>query len=75
MMKVSVFKEEKKNFSRMAEEIFEITTPRDYLPCHAEIYKSSPCEKCGEVTAEPWLRIQNGQKICLDCYGSKEKTV
>ena len=68
--------EEKRAFIKNApaEEIFEITTPRDYLPCRAEIYKSFPCEKCGEVTAEPWLRIQNGQKVCLDCYGNKGKT-
>ena len=31
----------------------------------AQFLKSSPC---GEVTAEHLLRLENGKKLCLDCF-------
>ena len=35
------------------------------------IIKNVPCEECeecGEATAENMLRLENGRKLCLDCF-------
>jgi len=46
-------------------EVKEATLP---LPVEAKIFESIPCECCGEITGSNWIRIQNGKKVCLDCY-------
>ena len=38
------------------------------LPEKARIFLSVPCDCCGEVTAEPYMHMENGKKICGDCY-------
>ena len=30
--------------------------------------RGGPCDGCGEVTAEHLLRLENGKKLCLDCF-------
>ena len=30
--------------------------------------KPQKCEKCGELTAENMIRLEEGLKLCLDCY-------
>ena len=34
----------------------------------ARLFQSHPCDGCGEVTAEHLLRLENGKKLCLDCF-------
>ncbi len=62
-------KEEKQKFMReaSAEEIFKIEEARFALPREARIYRSQPCARCGERTAEPWLRVKEEKLLCLDC--------
>ena len=38
------------------------------LPERARLFQSHPCDGCGEVTAEHLLRLENGKKLCLDCF-------
>ncbi len=34
----------------------------------ARIFNSVVCESCGENTAEHKMRLQDGKKVCLDCF-------
>lgn len=38
------------------------------LPEQARLFQSAVCSSCGEVTAEPYLRLENGQMLCVDCH-------
>lgn len=49
-------------------ELFEIKECTIELPERARIFQSVKCENCGEMTAENMIRLQNGKKLCLDCY-------
>ncbi len=51
------------------EELYTVEAARYPLPEAASIYSSVFCEACGEHTAEPCLRVRDGQMICLDCAG------
>ncbi len=61
--------EEKLDFMATAkdEEIFDVKEPPFDLPETALIFKSHKCALCGEMTAEPWLRLQDGKALCMDC--------
>ena len=63
-------REEKHSFmlNAKSEEIFNIQPAQIPVPQKAEIYKSQLCEKCGEKTAEPWLKVRNGKFYCIDCF-------
>lgn len=63
-------REEKQNYLLEApfEELFEVKKPTFDLPEEARIFDSVFCEKCGEKTAEPYLRLEQGKKLCLDCF-------
>lgn len=50
------------------EEMFDVKETTIKLPAQAKIFDSYKCECCGEVTGANWIRIQNGKKVCLDCY-------
>lgn len=49
------------------EELFDVKAPAFPVPERARIFDSIPCERCGEVTMEPRLRLVAGQKVCLAC--------
>lgn len=49
-------------------ELFDIKETTYELPEEAKIFKSIACEKCGEMTAESMIRLEEGKKLCLDCY-------
>jgi formylmethanofuran dehydrogenase subunit E len=36
-------------------------------PPEAARWTSRQCQLCGEVTAEPYMRVRNGHILCLDC--------
>ena len=63
-------REAKQNYILEAplEEIFEIKKPGYPLPEAARLFPSVECELCGESTAEPYIRLENGKKVCLDCF-------
>lgn len=49
-------------------QLFAIEAPRWPLPEAARHFDSQPCARCGELTAEYALRLQDGAPVCLDCY-------
>ena len=50
------------------EEIFSFSVPSYGLPPEAGIFTTVCCELCGEGAPEPMMRLQNGKKVCLDCF-------
>lgn len=50
--------------------IFDFKPVPFELPETARIFQSIICESCGEKTAEPMIRLENGKKYCLDCIQS-----
>lgn len=34
-----------------------------------EVVRFAVCEGCGELVAEPYLRVVNGKSLCMDCSG------
>ena len=38
------------------------------LPPYARKFPSITCELCGESAAENKIRLQEGKKVCLDCF-------
>ncbi|MDR1956514.1 MAG: FmdE family protein [Treponema sp.] len=38
------------------------------VPERARLFASVPCEICGELVAEQRMRLQEGKKVCLDCF-------
>jgi len=63
-------REAKQNYILEApfDEVFEIKKPGYPLPESARLFPSVDCERCGESTAEPYIRLENGKKVCLDCF-------
>ena len=50
------------------EEIFSVGAPRVSLPEPARSLSSVKCELCGEAAPETKIRLQDGRRVCLDCY-------
>lgn len=69
-MDVEMTREEKQNYILEApfDKIFTITEVKFDLPEEARLFKSVICEQCGELAAEPYIRLDNDKKVCLDCY-------
>lgn len=51
-----------------AEDIFDFMRPSFFLPEKAVIFPSIACESCGESAPEHKMRLQDGKKVCLDCF-------
>lgn len=49
-------------------ELFDVKTPSLALPEEAIRFVSKACELCGEMTAENYLRLQEGKIVCSDCF-------
>jgi len=49
-------------------ELFAVKEVPFNLPENARLFNSVACEACGERTAENHIRLQEGKKLCLDCY-------
>ncbi|MGN1140721.1 MAG: FmdE family protein [Oliverpabstia sp.] len=50
------------------EVMFEVKEAIIKVPERARIFRSVVCECCGEVTAEEYVHLQEGKKLCPDCY-------
>ncbi|MFR7986599.1 FmdE family protein [Zhenpiania hominis] len=50
------------------EEIFDVTETRYELPERARSLETIICEVCGEGAPETKIRIQEGKKVCLECF-------
>lgn len=55
------------------EELFAVKEAKYSLPEHARFFKSIPCSRCGESTAENMIRIQGDELLCLDCYQNYDR--
>ena len=53
--------------------LFTVSEPGFSLPERARIFRSVRCEQCGEVAAEPMIRLQDGKKLCLDCFQAYDR--
>lgn len=49
-------------------DMFTVKETTITLPESARLFQSVKCEFCGETTAENMIRLENGKKLCLDCY-------
>ena len=52
------------------EEMFEVKETKLRLPEPARIFRSIPCSRCGESTAEHLIRLCGDEKLCLDCFNA-----
>lgn len=50
------------------EDTFELGETRYELPETAKSLKTIACEICGEGAPETKIRVQNGKKVCLECF-------
>lgn len=52
------------------QDMFTVKETTITLPESARIFQSVKCECCGETTAENMIRLENGKKLCLDCFNA-----
>ncbi len=50
-------------------DLFDVKETKIRLPEPARIFESYVCDRCGETAGANWIRLQKGEKLCLDCYG------
>ena len=50
------------------EELFFVKETTIKLPEEARIFQSVVCDGCGEIAAENHIHLENGKKLCKDCY-------
>jgi len=50
------------------DEIFSFSKPGFELPEKARLFSTIICEICGEGAPEHKIRLQEGRKVCLDCF-------
>ena len=55
--------------------VFNFGEPRYALPEPARIFATLTCELCGEGAPEHKMRLQNGKKVCLDCFREYSREV
>jgi formylmethanofuran dehydrogenase subunit E len=51
-----------------ATELFDLKTPGFALPERARLFNTVYCEVCGEGAPETKIRLQDGKRVCLDCF-------
>ncbi|CEH34371.1 Formylmethanofuran dehydrogenase, subunit E domain [Romboutsia lituseburensis] len=54
-------------------ELFDFSESNVELPEKARIFLSEVCEICGEKSSEQFTRLQEGKKVCLDCYSDYKR--
>ena len=50
------------------DEIFTFSEPKSDLPEKTRLFETVICEICGEGAPEHKMRLQDGQKVCADCF-------
>ena len=56
-----------------AEELYRATRVAVPAPDEARVSPSLVCTRCGERTAEPMVRLLEGQPYCLDCFADPSR--
>ncbi len=54
-------------------DMFDVKETKIALPESARLFDSYVCESCGETAGSNWIRIQNGKKVCIDCYRAYDR--
>ncbi len=54
-------------------ELFDVKPTKLALPEEAAIFRPVVCGSCGETAASNWIRLQDGKKVCIDCYRSYDR--
>ena len=49
-------------------DLFDVMPTKIELPEMARIFQSVVCDGCGEKTAENHIHLENGKKLCPDCF-------
>ena len=49
-------------------DLFDVKEVKTELPERARLFHSYKCEICGETTMESMMRLEDGKKVCLDCF-------
>ncbi|MGI6706663.1 MAG: FmdE family protein [Clostridia bacterium] len=55
------------------DEIFSFSELKYELPEKARIFQTVICEMCGEGAPEHKIRLQDGKKVCLDCFKAYDR--
>ena len=50
------------------EEMFDSAPVKLAPPEEARIFQTVSCSKCGEAAGDYWMRLVNGEAVCLDCF-------
>ncbi len=50
------------------DELFDCEPVEIKIPEKARLFSSLSCEVCGEFASENKIRLQEGEKLCLDCF-------
>lgn len=50
------------------DEVFDIGEPSFELPERARLFNTVVCDSCGEGAQEQRIRLQEGKRVCLDCF-------
>jgi formylmethanofuran dehydrogenase subunit E len=56
-----------------ADDIFTVKEVFGGIPEPARIFTSVACEVCGELAPEHKIRLQDGKKVCLDCFNRYDR--
>lgn len=72
----SMSREKRTEFLKSAplDQVYEVKETTFVLPEKARHFKNIICEKCGESTAEPMIRLEEGKALCMDCYSPYTRT-
>ncbi len=57
-----------------AEDVFKTGTPEFNPPEAARLFESVVCELCEEASPEYKMHLQDGKKVCLDCFEDYKRT-
>ena len=55
------------------EKLIEVKKTTFALPERARIFRPLTCQNCGEVTAEYYIRLQEGKRLCPDCFSKYDR--
>ncbi len=62
----------KNPFNANPENLFTIKGPFDFkVPKGKACFNLVVCEKCGDIVAENYIKVEDGKKVCIDCWSFK----
>ncbi len=62
----------KRPFSIPSEKLFNVKGPFDFkIEKQKGCFNLVVCEKCGDAIAENYIKVENGKKVCIDCWSFK----